>query len=47
MLKINCLELLEGRKQLPTIEKHLFLSDKSFFRAVFSCTEHVSCENIT
>ena len=39
MLKINCLELLEGRKKLQTREKPLFLSDNSLFHAVFSCTE--------
>ena len=26
-------------------KKHLFLSDNSLFHAVFSCTEHVYCEN--
>ena len=47
MLKINCLELLEGRKSLPIRENTYFFKDNSLVHAVFSCTEHIYCENIT
>ena len=43
MLKINCLELLEGRKTLPIREKNTSFNNL----AVFSCTDHIYCENIT
>ena len=44
MLKINCLELLEGRNKRKT---RLFLLDNSLSHAAFSCTEHIYCENVT
>ena len=47
MLKINCLELLEGHKYLQQEKKTPVLSDNSLFHAVFRCTKHVYCENIT
>ena len=48
MSKINCLELLEGRKNNSEQEKnHLFLRDNLLFHAVVSCTVHIYCENIT
>ena len=46
MLKINCLELLEGRKYTNKRKKHLLLLDNSLFLAVFSCTEHIDSENM-